>query len=537
MTSIQSSQTKDFRSSPNPKPNQTFISTNNQTSISKPTYTSTEQITDVIVIESDEEETSIVQKISGTSKIVASTRLPSSPVSIANQEPEKTMNDSIVDSSFSFLMDNLVTTIRNGGPKLSSSKPVSQPVSAGSGLSSGPNPVSSSFKMPPFVKWLSSDDDDNDEKEEDPIVPTSQPVPHETNFDAQPAKRSRTMQEPPQLAPKPVKRSKTVDQVIDLPRIDNFQYTSKDLKEANRATRKKKELLAEMELHMAESVYSRLEDLVKDFQLRVIKASYTLPVIFWKRNINAAYDKERDIFIPCHPRRVLEKTFVLYYHASVFFEKLRNHTLKADVSAAKQQALAITPNEYNVILVVEGYDILLNKIKAYEQRLFKNQVLQGLNVEEQRRRRKDDTEMSKYPSSSEIEHLVNKAQIDLKANIFMVRAKQESIMWLNSFTHMIGQSLYDKFERNQGLANLGNVKSGADTKSTFLQSMKQFNLMTQAKADILYVLHQSLHLMYTKLRSHGTLGKDNLKRNIVPPSVDSSMKKFFTADDPDMVIN
>ena len=70
-----------------------------------------------------------------------------------------------------------------------------------------------------------------------------------------------------------------------------------------------------------------------------------------------------------------------------------------------------------------------------------------------------------------------------------------------------------------------------------LQSMKQFNLMTQAKADILYVLHQSLHLMYTKLRSHGTLGKDNLKRNIVPPSVDSSMKKFFTADDPDMVIN
>ena len=31
---------------------------------------------------------------------------------------------------------------------------------------------------------------------------------------------------------------------------------------------------------MAESVYSRLEDLVKDFQLRVIKASYTLPVIF-----------------------------------------------------------------------------------------------------------------------------------------------------------------------------------------------------------------------------------------------------------------
>lgn len=494
-------------------------------------------MTDVIIIESDEEETSIVQKLNETSKILGSTQLPSSPVNSASQQPERTMNDSIIDSSFSFLMDNVVTTIRNGGSRLKLSKPVSQPVTTGLGPSSVSNSVSSSFKMPPFVKWLSSDDDDDDDDELDPIVPTSQPVAHETVLSAQPAKRSRTVQEPPQQAVKPVKRSKTVDQVIDLPRIDNFQYTSKELKEFNRATRKKEELLAEMELHISESVYTRLEDLVQDFQLRVIKASYTLPVIFWKRNINAVYDKERDIFIPCHPRRVLEKTFVLYYHASVFFEKLRSSTLKADVSAAKQQALSMTPNEYNVIIVVEGYDIILNKIKAYEQRLFKNQVLQGLNVEEQRRRRKDDTEMSKYPSSSEVEHLVNRAQIDLKANIFMVRAKQESIMWLNSFTYMISQSLYDKFERNQGLANLGTVKSGADTKSTFLQSMKQFNLMTQAKADILYVLHQSLHLMYTKFRSQGTLGKDNLRRNIVPPSVDSSMNKFFTADDPDMVIN
>lgn len=86
----------------------------------------------------------------------------------------------------------------------------------------------------------SSDDDDDDDDELDPIVPTSQPVAHETVLSAQPAKRSRTVQEPPQQAVKPVKRSKTVDQVIDLPRIDNFQYTSKELKEVNRATRKKK---------------------------------------------------------------------------------------------------------------------------------------------------------------------------------------------------------------------------------------------------------------------------------------------------------
>ena len=68
----------------------------------------------------------------------------------------------------------------------------------------------------------------------------------------------------------------------------------------------------------------------------------------------------------------------------------------------------------------------------------------------------------------------------------MVRAKQESIMWLNSFTHMIGQSLYDKFERNQDW-QISEMLNREQIPNQLLQSMKQFNLMTQAKADILYV--------------------------------------------------
>ncbi|KAL6454037.1 EME1 Crossover junction endonuclease EME1 [Candida maltosa Xu316] len=392
--------------------------------------------------------------------------------------------------------------------------------------------------MPGFVRWLSSDDEG---EEEDLIVSTSQPTiePSLSQPIAQPAKRSHTIQELPSN-PQPVKkakRSKTTDVVTHLPRIGDFHYTQKDLKEANKVTRKKEEIYAEMELHITKDVFSLFQELSSDFQSRILPANYGPPIIFWKRNVTAIYDKERDIFIPCHPTKILEKTFVLYYLAADFVTKLDNGDLKADVLAASQEALSITPNEYHIIIMVEGYDQLLWKIKSFEQRKFKNQVLQGLNSQEQSRRRNTDAEMAKYPSSNQIEFLVNRTQIDLKVNIFTIRGRPESVMWLNSFTYIIGQSLYNKFERNESLANLGTVRSGVDTKATFLQSMKHFKLMTQPKVDILYVSHKSIYSIYSTLKSKGTLGKDTLKRNIVPPTVDQSMLKFFTSDDPDSVIN
>jgi hypothetical protein len=102
---------------------------------------------------------------------------------------------------------------------------------------------------------------------------------------------------------------------------------------------------------------------------------------------------------------------------------------------------------------------------------------------------------------------------------------------------MIGESRYSKFERNPTVANLGTVKSGDDARGTFLQSMQQFKLITKSSAEKLYVLYKSMHLLYAAMRTKGTLGKDPMNRNIVPPSVDKTMFKLFTADDPNSVIN
>lgn len=488
---------------------------------------------EIIVIETDDEDTvdtkdtTDIKDLFNLVQNFVSKPIASSPVKTSSEDNERILEDSIIDSTFNFLVDGIIPQRNNANVQssVSSSSPILVPV---------PTPLHppATSKISANVLWLDSDDED-----QGPVIPSSQPTPSAPII-AQPVKRSKSTQEP--LISKPVKRTKrpkTSDPVTHLPRIDDFQYTQKDLNDANRATRKKEEIYEEMELHMSSSVHELFADLNQDFKLKLFDATYKLPLILWRRNIKAMYDKERDLFIPCHPRKILEKTFVMYYLARDFIIKLQLRQLKEDVASALRQALEITPNEYHIIIMVEGFDQQVNKIKAYEQRKFKKQVLHGLNTQEQARTKAADLELEKLPSSSELDSLINKAQIELGANIFTVRSRQESVMWLNTFTNMVGQSLYDKFERNESVANLGSVRSGTDAKSTFMQSMQQFKLMTQTKADILYTLHQTIYLIYCQFRDKGTLGRDQLGRNIVPPTVDQSMKRLFTADDPNSVIS
>lgn len=482
---------------------------------------------EIVVLDSDGEDsietrdTTDIKNLFNLVNEFVSKPISSSPVKLPSESNNSILNDSIVDSTFNFLIDGIIP------PKKAAPPPPRPP-------SRAPAPRQlNSTDIPANILWLDSDEDEDD----GPIIPSSQPAP-QAPVVAQPVKRSKSTQEPSTSVPaKRTKRPKTTDPVTHLPRIDDFQYTHKDLNEANRATRKKEEIFEEMELHMSSGVYEFFSETKEDFKLKIFDGRYDLPLVLWKRNVKAMYDKERDLFIPCHPRKLLEKTFVMYYLAPDFLMKLKKGELKSDVAAALNHALAITPNEYHIIIMVEGYDQQVNKIKAYEQRKFKKQVLHGLNTQEQARTRTANLEMAEYPSSADIEILINKAQIELGTNIFTVRGRSESVMWLNTFTNMIGHSLYDKFERNTSVANLGTVRSGADAKATFMQSMQQFKLMTQSKADILYTLHQSIYLIYCAFRDKGTLGRDRLGRNIVPPTVDKSMMRLFTANDPNSVIS
>ncbi|RCK58050.1 hypothetical protein Cantr_06934 [Candida viswanathii] len=191
--------------------------------------------------------------------------IASSPVKVASQKNDDTLNDSIVDSSFHFLVDGAYL---RGDPLL--------------------------------------------------LLHTcnrrhSQPAPSTTIL-AQPVKRSKSTQNPPDDKPaKRAKRSKTTDIITHLPKIDDYQYTQQDLKNANRVTRKKEEIYEEMKLHVSSAVYSLFANDMTNFKMELVQTDYELPIMFWKRNITAMYDKERDIFIPCHQQKLMEKTLVMYY--------------------------------------------------------------------------------------------------------------------------------------------------------------------------------------------------------------------------------
>ncbi|EGW30336.1 uncharacterized protein SPAPADRAFT_143000, partial [Spathaspora passalidarum NRRL Y-27907] len=336
---------------------------------------------------------------------------------------------------------------------------------------------------------------------------------------------------------RPQKKSKKAEPSLDTPQVDGFKYSHKELVNANKVTKKKEELFAEMELGIESSVYELFTDTSDNFQCRITSEHYSQPIISWNRHINSRYDLIRDIFIPCPPTTITEPVVVLYYTADTFIARLNDKTLTGDVISSKIALDNVRGDETpHVILVVEAYDHLLNKIKAYEQRQFKNQVLERMGSPTKQTKRKTPNDIESYPPSKEIEQLVNQIQIELSINIFMVRTRLEAINWLNSFTYTIASSLYDKYERNKDLANIGTVRSGSDAKSTFLQSIQQFNLMTESKADRLYVQYKTMNQVYTTLKAQGTLGQDNFGRNIVPPSVDSALHKFFTADDPDDII-
>ncbi|CAK9440192.1 uncharacterized protein LODBEIA_P42920 [Lodderomyces beijingensis] len=360
------------------------------------------------------------------------------------------------------------------------------------------------------------------------------------SFETQAKLAKRTRSDPEGKLNKARKAKKTKPETLfaQLPQIGNFRYSAKQLQEANKVNRTKDELHAEMNLYVASKPLALLREYQQEIKSSMHEVPSDVPIIYWKRNIKAEYIPEKDYFIPCTPKMVIQRTFVVYYLAHDLIAGLQQGSLKNDITSAIEHMRSFAPIQYHVILMVEGYDQLVGKIKAHRQRQFKSQVLQGMNGTEQttRKRKETDEQIAKYPDPRQIEKLINHAQLDLKVNIFTVRSREESVNWLNSFTYTIGSSLYDKYERNQNLANLGTVRSGNDTKATFLKSISHFTRMTEAKAEILHESHKSMYSLYTKLRASGTLGKDRLGRNVVPPTVDSAMLNFFTTDDPNKVI-
>lgn len=319
---------------------------------------------------------------------------------------------------------------------------------------------------------------------------------------------------------------------------------SKDLKEANKVTRNKEEILSEMVLHISLPLHDSLFDdehlqaLFKDSNVR--KTYSRLPMISWTRKVKADYDTEKDIFIPCDPKEIRERILVLYYAAVECIAKIHNGNLADEIHRALEKEVSQDPSlNYHMVIVVEGYDGYVSKLKQQEGKKYQAEVRSQVNPEisaSQSNKRKAQEALELPVQAEEIEGLMTSFMIANNVTIFPVKNNKDGIEWLRSFTYTIGSAYYDKYNRNMELSNLGRVKSGTDKRSTFIQSIKQFKFMTTPKAEQLFGFYPSILSMYEKYSSSDTLGTYGGK-NVLPPMVDAAMKKLLTCEDPNAMIN
>lgn len=320
------------------------------------------------------------------------------------------------------------------------------------------------------------------------------------------------------------------------PRTQSSQaFSKKEWNEVNKVTRKKEDIFKEMILEIPKCLQKMFET---EYFKNVFEGtlhyqnSATIPLISWKRKVKAVYNSQDDIFEPCHPKEISERFSVLYYEAEDLVEKIRNDKLQEDYEHAirlLQDANSRLDN--HVMIMVIGLREYIRKLQGIEDRVYRVEMSKKMNEQVSKKRKHEEVRIK----ASDAQRCIQKAGVDLGVNIFSVRTTHEAIDWLHSFTYTIGSSLYDKFQRNPSLANIGTVRLGSDKKSTFIEMLKKFNLMTQPRAEKLYEFYTSPIAIYRKYLENETLGTVNGK-NILPPTSNAAMRRTFTATDPSQII-
>lgn len=308
--------------------------------------------------------------------------------------------------------------------------------------------------------------------------------------------------------PEPAPKSRKVDKAAE-----------KAIKEANKK-KTKEDVLREMIIEIAYCL--------KDIQTPFFHETFAnvehrntyleIPTVKWRRKVEAIYNADTDAFDPCSPREVTQDVVLLVYDAARFIENVQDGGFEEDM----KELLS------HVIVVVIGFKEYTRKLAAAEDRRYREAL--RLKMENGKARKTEESQVT----AAEATRLVHETEVKHRVTVFHVKNNSELVEWLFAFTASIGHSIYDKSKRLD--LNVGSVKLGTDTKSTFFEMMKKFNLMTPQRIETLYEFFKSPGALYDRLIKEDTLGTVN-KKNIVPPTVGAAMKRVFTATDPESVVN
>lgn len=331
-------------------------------------------------------------------------------------------------------------------------------------------------------------------------------------------------------------------------------YTLKELNAVNKIVRRKEDLMAEMVIHISEHLY--LNKFKQDYMMakfintEIKQESINEPIIYWTRNVKATYDTEKALFLPCEPKTIMETNLMVYLNAEEFFDgivdeefinQFESNTKAYELRNLYRRINSIIENfrmklSFNksphVVFIIEGFEKLMTKLRSRENKKFRDLVtgvsdLPSSQEASQKRSKKAQEKLLYSLPSKEVEKLLKYIQFETGIPVFLVRGNQEAIEWLYLFTYTISKSLYDRLSRNKDFAHLNTVGSGVDAKLTFIRSLALFKRMTQEKATSLYPKAGSMKQLYKIYESGKLVGSP------LPTTVDASMRRFFTSDDPD----
>lgn len=311
----------------------------------------------------------------------------------------------------------------------------------------------------------------------------------------------------------------------DLMKEISKKHDPAQLKEANKVTKKREELMKEMVICLPSTLHDRLSEaeLLQEQELEMearVDVQTHYPIIQWKRKVTAKYDSVHDIFLPCSPQEIFESCKVIYYQAEEFFQIITSIDLDNESQVTRE-----IPFDGNTIVMIEGCSQYLTKIQNLENKVFKQKVLDN---------KQKPVEINF--TVKDLEYLINKLQYTYSINVYPVKNLIDTRDWLTSFTYTLAFGMYDKLERNPELANLIHIKSGTDYKSTFIETIHKFKLMPYTRCERLFLYYDSLQKISDRYKTNNTLGKDKDGKTLVSESTETGMRNFFNSCDPNEII-
>ncbi|AET38968.1 Mms4p Ecym_3485 [Eremothecium cymbalariae DBVPG len=285
-------------------------------------------------------------------------------------------------------------------------------------------------------------------------------------------------------------------------RIISNAKLKKRFNEANKASRNKDILLAELVLSINDDVYKyfsseqvHIKEVLSPAQ--VFQNYEDLPIIRFKRNCTTIYDLNHNLFYPCDSVLCEETTCVLFYKAIDFFYQYRtqkNYFLRRIRSLAKSGK--------KVIIALNDYNRLEKSITHLENKHLRERVEEQLNGNLTSPKRKSAKEVKLEEldmKAKDLDRKLNEITIHADVDIFPINSTLDFMNWLNNLVLVVAKHRYHSTVKNMNWAHI-NVKIGKTPTEVLSKALQQVNNVTQCKADRITNVYPSFQKLFADFR-------------------------------------